>query len=122
MSEDMIELGKRATACKSWRWIPGMLHGAVVGDELKFFYRVGDLTLHLDDERIPELTDPATLGCLLALVREAWGDPHASVGSAGWDDGEEGWVVVACSPTSKWSLCNCKTEAEALVAALEAAP
>ena len=24
---------------------------------------------------LPDLTDPATLGCLLALVREAWGDP-----------------------------------------------
>ena len=28
---------------------------------------------------LPDLTDPATIGCLLALVREAWGLPKACV-------------------------------------------
>lgn len=31
----------------------------------------------LDEEWLPDLTDAATLGCLLAIVREAWGDPEA---------------------------------------------
>jgi hypothetical protein len=88
-------------------------------------FRISDIIDHdkmMKSPCVPDLTDPATLGCLLALVREAWGDPYASVGTAGHDNGEEGWVVIACSPTSKWSFCDSKTEAEALVAALEAAP
>jgi hypothetical protein len=66
---------------------------------------------------VPDLTDPATLGCLLALVREAWGDPLAVV-SPVW---EKGWMIG-------WRVCFARsgffagTEAEALVAALEAAP
>jgi hypothetical protein len=62
----------------------------------------------------PDLTDPATLGCLLALVREAWGDPSMHCAP----DLESGW----------WTLWGIKhderapTEAAALVAALEAAP
>lgn len=126
MTEDMLDLARRAVACKGFRWMDGMR--ALDGDGACGFRLTENSGLPghpepvVDDAWLPDLTDPATLGCLLALVREAWDDPHASVGSAGWDNGEEGWVVVACSPTSKWSLCDCKTEAEALVAALEAAP
>ena len=69
---------------------------------------------------VPDLTDPATLGCLLALVREAWGDPeaHLALGGGGWVlmSGESRVAdVVYPSPAGR-------TEAAALVAALEAAP
>jgi len=67
---------------------------------------------------LPDLTDPATLGCLLALVREAWGDQHLHVGRriAGWG--------VWTSQSTPLPECVGKgdTEAEALVAALDAAP
>ena len=68
-----------------------------------------------------DLTDPATLGCLLALVREAWGDPYVYVLSCAPD-----WFTV-CSPAAeggKWLSrppIDGSIEAEALVAALEAA-
>ena len=67
---------------------------------------------------LPDLTDPATLGCLLALVREAWGDPKIHVvprGASVWATAYAGWLhkkAIACGAT----------EAEALVAALEGAP
>jgi len=61
-------------------------------------------------DALPDLTDPATLGCLLALVREAWGDRYLCASLSP----RKLWMVDG------WSLHD--TEAEALVAALEAAP
>jgi hypothetical protein len=69
------------------------------------------------DGCVPDLTDPATLGCLLALVREAWGDPAAHCEqlfrriSGDWAVFDQSGGLVAKGAT----------EAEALVAALEAA-
>jgi len=73
----------------------------------------------------PDLDDPATLGCLLALVREAWGSPHIGLL---WFEADDGLHV--CSVTREradlWEsvriVAEASTEAAALVAALEAAP
>jgi hypothetical protein len=75
---------------------------------------------------VPDLTDPATLGCLLALVREAHKDPNMTLhfhSFLGVDDGHDrgqGWTWLnhghEIMPIG-WH----KSEAEALVAALEAA-
>jgi hypothetical protein len=62
---------------------------------------------------LPDLTDPATLGCLLALVREAY---RLRLWLASSRDGDR-WYVDAASGT----LAHGKTEGEALVTALEAA-
>jgi hypothetical protein len=61
----------------------------------------------------PDLEDPSTLGCLLALVREAWGDSAAHA----VPDGD--WHVYGDIPGTEYGTGD--TEAEALVAALEAA-
>jgi hypothetical protein len=63
---------------------------------------------------LPDLQDPATLGCLLALVREAWGDSKTC---ARPDLEDDVWYVVTRS-----GLAFAASEAEALVAALESAP
>jgi hypothetical protein len=85
----------------------------------------------------PNLTDPATLGCLLALVREAWRCSTAYVRQSTTrrvSDGVLAWEVCdlyldaeACralgvpreGSVGSWGHGS---EAEALVAALEAAP
>ena len=123
------ELAKRAVACKHWRWMRGMSaicengwrvlrgtdtwgwddHGNWPGGPP---YR--DLAATLNREILPDLTDAATLGCLLALVREAWGDDGICQ-----DFNKMRWTILT------WDCCaigDGSTEAEALVAALEAAP
>ena len=112
MSEDTRPLlvEQRALRARAWRWVPGMAD--VDGDRVIAVAKDGELIVagarlfgarawlevnqyHPDDMSVPDLTDPATLGCLAALVREAWGTAS-------------GRVVIA--------------EAEALVSAMEDAP
>lgn len=69
--------------------------------------------------------DPATLGCLLALVRTAWGDPHICALYDGPVAGPPSWRVASTSRHITVSLPGTSeypTEAEALLAALAAAP
>lgn len=115
MTEDNIALAKRLVACKGWRWMPGM------ADTWGGRVREGDGIDRI--KALPDLTDPATLGCLLALVREAWGDPTATTAATREADGSRGWVADCWDTQSPLSgLGPFKYEAEALVAALEAAP
>ncbi len=124
------DLARRAVACPRWRWMPGMLTTCdlrvVEGDaEYVIGQRSGPTKSGggwYDGDAaglLPDLADPATLGCLLALVREAWGDLHMV---ARCDDrhGKVSWWIYRWGdlPRSR----ECSTEAEALVAALEAAP
>jgi hypothetical protein len=142
MSDDMIELGQRAVKCKGWRWIRGMLRQ----DDYRYigsgvWARWSDVhstttALHMPVQW-PDLTDPATLGCLLALVREAWRCPTAHVrqsrvrrvsdGLLAWE-GVDLWLdAEACKKlgASREGSVGCwgyASEAEALVFLLETAP
>jgi hypothetical protein len=74
---------------------------------------------------LPDLSDPATLGCLLALVREVHG--AASVVYLPRDGAIRAWRVVTFAHGADWltparCLGEGATEAEALVAALESVP
>jgi len=119
-------LARRAVACKGWRWLRGMLRH----DDYRYlgggvWARWSDTAavvtaLHMPDQ-LPDLTDPATLGCLLALVREAWGNPTATTAVTRMGDGSRGWVVDCWSTQSPLGWFGV-TEAHSLVAALEAAP
>jgi len=118
------DLARRALACKHWRWMPGMsTDGMTVvdADETGIcVVRKGTTQDHwAPEDALPDLTDPATLGCLLALVREAWGMPVA----VWYPKNEEVCSVsVGRLPVVTGRHWTEATKAEALVAALEAAP
>jgi hypothetical protein len=73
------------------------------------YHRVADM--------LPDLTDPATLGCLLYLVRESCGMPTGIIVRHSNDNGR--WEV-SWSGSTHGGICGFgATEAEALVMALE---
>jgi len=120
--DEALALGVRLVACKHFRPMPGMrdLQGRTWTPDLLWRWnRTSD---------VPDLADPATLGCLLALVREAWGRPEATaLRYPASPDADGGWFILAHSiARSNYDLwitnCPAQTEAEALVSALEAKP
>jgi hypothetical protein len=89
----------------------------------RYYDDFGELqhTREYEPDPLPDLTDHATLGCLLPLVREAWGDPCIGI--------EYDLVCGIWLPVRGvgWNLqvtalAGELTEGAALVAALEAAP
>ena len=130
MTPELEALARRAVACPRWRWMPGTLARGVMPPTLSWerltaAERIGETRVPVLRDALPDLADPATIGCLLALVREAW--------AAGPDI--ESYVTRAGAPqvrVSVWAAGSWEdndpsdfveqTLAAALVAALEAAP
>ena len=120
MNQELEALGRRAVGCKGWRWRRGMSlsDGTIV-------VRVSDNGRPVVSggasrggnalsEVYPDLSDAATLGAVLGLVREAWQEPHAH---CRYDAVHKDWLtrLISCG-------FDAKTESESLVCALEAAP
>lgn len=129
MDEAMIELGRRAVACTRWEWMPGMRYvtpqGAAgrwvmmpdwsgSGERMPFIYVEDTHHSSQHEDVVPDLTDPATIGCLEHLVRKAW-DGGITIGRR---DGC--WEVYRASDLKIWTDSSTDSYAEALVCALEA--
>lgn len=130
MTPELVLLAQRAVACPKWRWMRGMT--VIVEDTISSsdaeqarelitwadpggmgYYRHRNTT----SRDLPDLTDLATFGCLLVLVREAWNDNtittqfHPSVGTP---DRKRWRVWQSGNPIAYGT-----SELEALVSALE---
>ena len=132
MNERQTELAQQLVASKHWRWMDGMITACGLRvceggkhTATQYAYVIGHRSGPTRDGDgwydgaaaglIPDLNDPATIGCLLALVREAWCEPRAHVQRSEYS--EQFWVHRL------WSGCDYHdTEAEALAAALLGAP
>ena len=124
-TEQWVEHGR---AWRALGWAPSSVSWAAIligmrGDTCSAYSTSGllrpDGTVYSDYfvEWVPDMRDPGTLGHALALVREVWGSSSISVrwceSMGEWcceDDVENGWRFWRAS------------EAEALLAAREAAP
>jgi len=134
MTPELEALARRAVACPGWRWMPGM-RDAVDGDRAISVATRGQALwvrwavageAFRDHRWLPDFDDPATVGCLLALVREAW-DWDVWAESTAESDA---WIVM-CPVLGEESDgrpligsvdFTADTEPGALVLALEAAP
>jgi len=90
------ELGRRVVMCAGFRWLPGMrtmsgirvswcdaigTNGGIQDGDCRVRPKQRVITsIEVDWQHeqdggsgLPDLSDPATNGCMLALVREAWG-------------------------------------------------
>jgi hypothetical protein len=121
VTPEMIDLAKRAVACKGWRWMPGMMRLRMTQPQMRdYLRREGRVPEQFDNWAyddwpvIPDLTDPATVGCLLALVREAWNFLVVISLGNGW------WSVQ--TDYKDWDQDNTDSFLDALVAALTGAP
>ena len=122
-------LGQRAVACRHWRWMPGMLGLSNQSSSRSIWIRIVDPPEDDASECWPDFSDPATVGCLLALVREAWNDPTLGLFAArGGRSGRPArvWAFGGRRPRRKgWDKSIASaffgSETDALVAALEAA-
>ena len=123
------ELAKRAVACKGWKWMGGMLTlckirvieggsdyliGERPGPASDGGGRVDTTDVH---NYLPDLEDPATLGCLLARLREVYESKYVHAEAFEFDEINSFWAVWASDRS--WEA---DTEVEALIVALEASP
>ena len=114
----MSALARRAVSCKGWQWLPGMLTldglrlGGVAHTPSGAWSCVtaaGEPSDRPMRDELPDLTDPATVGCVLHLVRAAWGCP-VEVRSIGGR-----FTVVSRA----WSGLSSVSEGKALIESLE---
>ena len=128
-------LEQRAVACKGWRWMPGMRVAnddpetgdmrvvSVNGDEaVTWLPRWGGSVTTSTSAMLPDLTDAATLGCLRAMVLDAYRETHEYVTvTISVDESDSARVGIYVGAGESYHYRG-KSLAEALVAALEGAP
>jgi len=86
MNNEMIELARRAVASPHWRWMPGMRLVCPGSDEafrvesepawnggLYRAFGISEDWIAAPEDELPDLDDPATLGCLHDLACAALG-------------------------------------------------
>ena len=139
MTEAQTELARRFVELPGWEWRPGMLFI----DPFDNAFRVVSLWAHGNEQDarvapvvehgeemaivnmyggyVPDLSDAATIGAILGLVREAWGDDahvRSTLDMCGTVVYAVWRRVVDAYANFRW----CEMEAGALFAALAAAP
>ena len=135
MTPEVKALGRRAVACRGWRFMRGVSvvdadngdYGLVSCEDYhaEVAWDTCDGAPYRSSRRLlPDFGDAPTRGALLELVREAWADPEAYAGVWRCEDarGQYRWVVWGSRDGIPTILGGGATEVEAMLAALEASP
>ena len=124
MTPDLTDLAQRAVACKGWKWLPGMRWWT--DDDRGQLDDFQPEYMGHPDGALPDLSDDATLGCLLSLVRETWYGLHISLECRLVAHDQFEWTITGFVDPKIIPFYAFRgrgpSQAEALVAALEAAP
>lgn len=143
----MQGLAQRAVACKGFRWMAGMRATNADGDSATVLVATGPTVVYFSDgasdyRRIeeftgaftsawsPDLDCASTMGCVLKMAREAWGDDGLAANgqwSGDWKGQAWHWRMVAGKPhggTFRRMVQEPRftCEGAAVIAALESAP
>ena len=128
LDQEMIDLAHRALRCKHWT-----IHPPEASRQHPKRNQRGMLWVRERQPRgnwLPDFGDDSTRGCLLGLVRRAWRCDWLTCQPLMTETGEHGWRVIgpfwraigAVAVKVQYPVQPASTEAEALVAALGAAP
>ncbi len=108
-------------------WRPGMAPVVKYPPENGWSWRLRlteDRDIAEYNNMVPDFSDPATMGCLLAIVREVWQDPGLAVVGTLSRSGRQWKIVAGHHHGGKFRRTAdgaYDSEAEALIALLEAA-
>lgn len=119
MTPEQIELAQRLTEHHAFQWMPGMLAWRDDCPPVRVTH-IEDAGNALQEHRWrPDLSDPATVGCLLVLAREVYNDRGVFVRPRG-SKMRPDWVVMLGETSDV--VCAAPTEGEALALAILGAP
>lgn len=126
MTPEQIALARRLVTCPHFHWMPGIKawkngYGSWLSIDSNGSLYLPSGPAAWKIECLPDLTDPATLGCLLSLVRKAYNDEVTCLVSIDYGPGGVRWVCRLTLDGRNCTEMHWTTEAEALVATLEAA-
>lgn len=131
MNEDMIALAREAVTSPRWRWMSGM-RTAVRPSRIKPSITIGGRRVSDDrpatPDDLPDFDDPATVGCLEALIQELYDhDGRDVIVDVRWAVGTDHRVVrwvrtrTGARPETVGGYYH-PSKVAALVTALKAAP
>jgi hypothetical protein len=119
------EYGGTAHPCDWWRCVDVDDDGVTYWASMEGDYGAGGMTgaYWVPALAVPDLRDPATRGCVMQLVRDAWNDHHIYVRKLDVLTPGEAWFVCDGNGAMVNSACYMSGQSAggALVAALEAA-